>query len=102
MGFGDILGKKQTTIGFGSVLGGTTPVLGGLGGIKPDLTTVTCLKQTAERAGLEPEKVLAAKCEEPHKIYSGGFVMDIFDTLNAIQYGVFYLKIGKIWIISLY
>lgn len=95
MGFSDILGKKQTTTGFGSVLGGTTPTLGGFGGIKPDLTTVAGLQQTAARAGLEPEKVLATKGEAPKEIYSGGFVMDIFDTLNAIQYGVTGLIKGK-------
>src|SRR3990167_797104 len=97
MGFGDILGKKQTTTGFGSVLGGTSPVSGGFGGFKADLETVKGLESVAQRTGMgeEAQKILATKGEEPKKIYSGGFVMDIFDTLNALQYGVTGILKGK-------
>ena len=38
---------------------------------------------------------LPAMGEEPKKIFSGGFISDIFDTLNALQYGVTGLLKGK-------
>ena len=65
--------------------------------IKPDLTTSEGLMKLAEQKGLKEEakKVLEVKGEKPKEIYSGGFVMDIFDTLNAIQYGVTGLLKGK-------
>jgi len=65
--------------------------------IKTDLTTSEGLMKLAEQKGLEEKakEVIEAKGEKPKEIYSGGFVMDIFDTLNAIQYGVTGLLKGK-------
>ncbi len=97
MGFADVLEKKKTGTGFGSVLGGDV-LGGGFGlGAKPDISTVKGLTKIAEKTdvGKRAEEVLAQKGEDPKKIYSGGFVMDIFDTLNAIQYGVTGLLKGK-------
>ena len=89
---------------FGATIQPTAPVTGGgrlfgitPAGIKPDLTTSVGLQQIAEQAGLgaEAKKVIAEKGEEPKKIYTGGIVSDIFDTLNALQYGVTGLIKGK-------
>src|SRR3990167_668086 len=98
MGFADVLDKKTQT-GFGTILGGGTTM--GVGfGPKPDVSTVEGLKEVAKRAdipGIEQraEKVLAEKGEAPKEIFSGGFVMDIFDTLNLIQHGVTGVLKGK-------
>lgn len=94
MGFADVLEKTKKT-GFGSVLGE-----GGIGGgfaPKPDVSTIKGLEQTAKKEGLgeRAKEILAEKGEKPKEIYSGGFVMDIFDTLNALQYGVTGLLKGK-------
>lgn len=62
-----------------------------------DLTTVSGLQTTAERAGLEEEsqKLLASKGEHPEQIFSGGFIQDTFDTLNVLQHGVTGVLQGK-------
>jgi hypothetical protein len=64
---------------------------------KADLTTVEGLRVKAEEVGLgeEAEKILATKGEAPKEIFSGGVVSDIFDVLNAAQYGVTGLLKGK-------
>lgn len=61
------------------------------------LETSTGLQKTAEKAGFgtEAKDILAEKGEQPKKIYSGGTVSDIFDTLNALQYGVTGVLKGK-------
>lgn len=94
MGFADVLEKKKTG-GFGSVLGG-----GGFGGgfgVKPDISTIGGLEKVAKKEGLgeRATEILAEKGEKPKEIYSGGFVSDIFDTLNALQYGVTGILKGK-------
>jgi hypothetical protein len=95
MAFSDILKNKKTNTGFGSILGGgtTTKNLSGTS----DLETVSGLKQVAKNSGLKEEANLALqeKGEKPKEIYSGGVIMDIFDTLNALQYGVTGLLKGK-------
>lgn len=55
------------------------------------------LMEVAKQTGIEKEaqKVLATKGEEPKKIFSGGFITDIFDTLNAVQYGITGILKGK-------
>src|SRR3990167_8281029 len=89
MAFADVLPKTSSKpiTGFGSVLSGA----------KPDLGTVEGLKKTAEQAGLgeKAEEILATKGEKPKEIFSGGFVSDVFDVLNALQYGVTGLIKGK-------
>lgn len=61
------------------------------------LETVRGLEVQAGRAGLakEAEKVLQGKGEHPEKIFSGGFISDTFDVLNAIQYGITGVLKGK-------
>ena len=94
MGFADVLDKKTQKTGFGSVLGG-----GLSGGFAPkaDLSTIGGLEQVAKKEGFagRATEILSEKGEKPKEIYSGGFVMDIFDTLNALQYGVTGLLKGK-------
>ena len=95
MGFANVLEQKKTLKGFGSVLGD-----GGFGegfGVKPDISTVGGLEKMAKKEGLgeRTTEILAEKGEKPKEIYSGGFVMDIFDTLNALQYGVTGILKGK-------
>jgi len=84
-GFG---GLSRKTIGFGG-LGLTPPRL--------DLTTSEGLYQLAVRSGLkkEADKILAEKGEHPKKIFSGGFISDIFDALNVLQYGVVGVLTGR-------
>lgn len=62
-----------------------------------NLQTLAGLEQLAKKQGLgkESEKILAGKGEDPEKIFSGGVVSDIFDTLNALQYGVVGVLKGK-------
>lgn len=101
MALGDVLLKnKPTQKGFGAVLEKPTlPQLGGLGATfqKPDLTTSEGLLQLTKKTEVEGKvkKVLAEKGERPKEIFSGGFVMDIFDTLNLIQHGVTGVLKGK-------
>src|SRR3990167_6440938 len=61
------------------------------------LRTEAGLTITARRAGLEEDtaRILKGKGEDPNKYYSGGFVSDIFDTLNTLQYGVVGVVKGK-------
>lgn len=63
---------------------------------KPKLQTAQGLFDAAKQAGLEKE---AAKVggvgEQPRKIFSGGPIMDVFDTLNLLQYGVTGVLKGK-------
>src|SRR4030042_3990925 len=64
---------------------------------KTDLGTVTGLQQTAQQANLEKrtQQILAQKGEQIKQIFSGGFISDIFDVLNALQYGVVGVLKGK-------
>lgn len=62
-----------------------------------NLNTSTGLYQLATQRGFQPEadRLLAAHEGEDNKeIFSGGFITDIFDTLNALQYGVVGLMKG--------
>lgn len=76
---------------------------GGIGGIKgirgttPDLSTSEGLYQLATQFGIQKQadRVLADKGEETKKIFSGGFISDIFDALNTLQYGVVGMLKGK-------
>lgn len=43
----------------------------------------------------DADRILAQKGEENKKIFSGGFFSDIFDALNALQYGVVGVLKGK-------
>ncbi len=55
------------------------------------------LLRLAENVGLgeQANKILEAKGEEVEEIFSGGFISDIFDGLNALQYGTVGLMKGK-------
>jgi hypothetical protein len=58
---------------------------------KRGLDTSSGLYNLATQAGLKSraDSLLAQQSGEiPNKIYSGGIISDIFDTLNALQYGV--------------
>src|SRR3990167_10153411 len=61
----------------------------GFGG-KADLTTSQGLYNVAIQKGLKEkaDRILSTKGEETKKIFSGGFISDIFDGLNTLQYGV--------------
>ena len=65
--------------------------------IKPNLKELEGLKMLADNSGLkeEADRLLAEKGEDPKKIFSGGFVSDVFDVLNSLQYGVTGLVKGK-------
>jgi hypothetical protein len=54
-----------------------------------DLAVQSGLKKQADRV------VSSAEGESPKKIFSGGFISDIFDTLNALQYEVVGMLKGK-------
>lgn len=62
-----------------------------------DLSTSAGLQQLAEKTGLgeEAKRLTAEKGEKPKEFWSGGFIMDTFDTLNALQYGVTGVLKGK-------
>lgn len=64
---------------------------------KRDLGTVSGLQQQAEEVGLGQQagQVLSQKGEDPEQIFSGGFISDVFDTLNLLQHGVTGLIKGK-------
>lgn len=97
---GYILNKIQNS-------GATTPAVSALNfakgtttATKADLQTLSGLTQAAEQFGLggRVEETLQKKGEDPKKIYSGGFISDIFDTLNVLQYGVTGVLKGKTFI----
>jgi len=58
---------------------------------------ITELTEIGRRAGLEKQvaKVTKKQVERPGEIFSGGFISDIFDTLNVLQYGITGLVKGK-------
>lgn len=66
-------------------------------GIKPniDISEVRGLKRLAESEGIETEKYLGSKGEDPKEIFSGGLITDVFDVLNSLQYGVTGVLKGK-------
>ena len=86
-----MLSQKQR-VSYGLSTGGIAT------GKKLDLSTTEGLYGTAVNAGLQKEadKALEAQSgEEVNKIFSGGFISDIFDGLNALQYGVTGMLKGK-------
>jgi hypothetical protein len=65
---------------------------------KAGVDSTAGLYQLATDAGLKDsaDRLLEAqRGEKPKEIFSGGFITDIFDTLNALQYGVTGLLKGK-------
>lgn len=65
---------------------------------KADTKTSEGLYNLAVQSGLknQADRILATqKGEETKKIFSGGFISDIFDTLSAAQYGVVGMLKGK-------
>lgn len=62
-----------------------------------DLSSSLGLQITAQKAGVgeKAEKILSEKGEDPEQIFSGGFIQDIFDTLNLLQHGVTGIIQGK-------
>ncbi len=79
---------------------GSPTSTGGLGlslGKTGDLNTPEGLQQLVVQTGLQKraEQILSTKGEQPKQIFSGGFISDIFDALNALQYGVVGLLKGK-------
>lgn len=82
--------RGRITGGGISVGGSPSPVSNG------DLRTVGGLRQTALSAGLDKQVArIPAQGEVPNKLYSGGFISDVFDTLNALQYGTTGVLKGK-------
>lgn len=67
-------------------------------GGKPDLKSSDGLYNLAVQNGFkgQADSILAAQTGEKTKeIFSGGFISDVFDTLNALQYGTVGLLKGK-------
>lgn len=65
---------------------------------KLDLGTSEGLYELARQAGLQKDadRILEKHAgEKPKEIFSGGFISDIFDGLNALQYGVTGVLKGK-------
>src|SRR3990167_277514 len=63
-----------------------------------DLTSSTGLYNLAVQNGLQgqADKIIARQTGEKTKqIFSGGFISDTFDVINALQYGVVGLLKGK-------
>jgi hypothetical protein len=62
-----------------------------------DLNTSEGLYTLAVQSGVQKQadKLLAQKGEQTKKIFSGGFISDIFDVLNTLQYGVVGVLKGK-------
>ena len=78
----------------------STKTTGGLGisiGKTADLGTPKGLQLLASQTGLQKraEQVMSTKGEQPKEIFSGGFISDIFDGLNALQYGITGILKGK-------
>lgn len=70
----------------------------GVSRTKSDLKTSTGLYDLASKSGLQrqADKILASqKGEKPKEIFSGGWISDIFDVMNALQYGTVGLAQGK-------
>lgn len=66
------------------------------GRLKANLSTVPGLEKAANKFGLQDEvSRIPARGEDPNKIFSGGFISDVFDTLNALDYGVVGTLQGK-------
>ena len=89
-------GTINTNKGILGSVGGfkNTGILGGASNIK----TSTELYDLAASVGLQKQadKALSQQTgEQTKKIFSGGFISDIFDVLNAMQYGVVGLLKGK-------
>jgi len=60
--------------------------MGILSGKKTDLTTTEGLLSAAKGTPVEKQAITATKVgEDPKKIFSGGFIQDVFDILNAPQ-----------------
>jgi hypothetical protein len=74
----------------------TTPTPTPRRGKPPRLTQVPELLKEAEKAGLQEQ--LAQRPiigEDPEQFWSGGWIQDTFDTLNALQYGITGMVKGK-------
>lgn len=72
--------------------------ISGTFGSKGDTKSSNGLYQLAIKNGLQPQadRILKAQQgEQTNRIYSGGFIMDTIDTLNALQYGVAGVLKGK-------
>ena len=67
----------------------TSSTSGGLYGSKTDTSTSRGLYGIATKTGLQQraDEILKTKGETP-TIFSGGFISDVFDALNLLQYGV--------------
>lgn len=65
-------------------------LFGGTSQSKTDLTATAGLEQRAVDVGLgdRVESIKKTKSEDPKQIFSGGFISDVFDTLNLLQHGV--------------
>lgn len=61
------------------------------------LKTESGLGLAVKQAGLQDDasRILKEKGEDPDRIFSGGFISDVFDTMNALQYGVTGVLKGK-------
>jgi len=99
MGFGDVGTIKEIKGGFGSVGKNIDTTIGGFGMAKTEkLDNSQSLYNLASKSGFQADadRVLSQHTgEETKKIFSGGFISDIFDTLNTLQYGVTGILKGK-------
>ncbi|MHA1483119.1 MAG: hypothetical protein ACTSQA_06755, partial [Candidatus Heimdallarchaeaceae archaeon] len=94
MAFQDVLTKAPsgkslaTGAGFGGVRQPTSTA---------NLKTSAGLYNLAVQSGLQgqADRIMGQKGEEAKRIFSGGFISDIFDALNAVQYGVVGVLKGK-------
>lgn len=90
--FASATANKKSSFATSTTGGGSS-----FGSIKQDIKTSEGLRQRADQLGYgkEADEILARQGEDPGKIYSGGFISDTFDTLNALQYGVVGMVKGK-------
>jgi len=89
-GASSFLPQNNKLVGASSFLPGTKQ--------KTDLTTSTGLYNYAAQSGLqgEADRILKSQQgEDAKKIFSGGFISDIFDVLNVFQYGIVGVMKGK-------
>lgn len=97
----EILERARSLQREGAIKGGsvsTTRTGAGNLGTSTDLRTSEGLYNLAVRNGLQADAdrlIRAQSGEDVNKIFSGGFISDIFDTLNILQYGVTGMLKGK-------
>lgn len=82
--------KNQGGFDIGSSIKKYTPV--GLSTTNPEIKK---LQGIASKNNIDTSAIFAQKGESPKQIFSGGVITDIFDVMNALQYGVTGILKGK-------